>query len=165
MRVIIAALLCFAAQQPLSSDELLAMAWDGNSQHVYQQIFDSELSIEDRARLAEYAIIFDGHQAIDEMSELLQPDAAPALVIAALQRWRSCVQTTDRDKLFLLAEKLDSRTAFSALRTLAALAETATDYISLIELALARDVKLAQRIVSYLPKIADDDFVFRDFVT
>ncbi|MBC8370722.1 MAG: hypothetical protein H8E25_12060 [Planctomycetes bacterium] len=163
--MIIAALLCFAAQQPLSSDELLAMAWDGNSQHVYQQIFDSELSIEDRARLAEYAIIFDGHQAIDEMSELLQPDAAPALVIAALQRWRSCVQTTDRDKLFLLAEKLDSRTAFSALRTLAALAETATDYISLIELALARDVKLAQRIVSYLPKIADDDFVFRDFVT
>jgi hypothetical protein len=162
--MIAASILAFAAQQTLSVDELLSLPWEGNQQFIYQQVLDDSVNPEIRARLAEYAIVFDGHVAIDAFAELLSPETTPTLLHALLREWRSCVRAGDKELLLELAATTQPRTAYLALRNLAKLSETARDYIPLIELAVQRDIELAQRLLTYLPHIKDDG-TFRDYLT
>ena len=162
--MITAALLLFAAQQTPSVSEMLAMPWEGNEQFVYSQVLDAEVDSDVRAALAEYAIVFDGHFAIDAFRALIDAETTPSLLHSLLREWQCCVQAGDRALLLTIAEQTQTRTAFLALRNLVSLCETASDYIPLVDLAAERDAELAQRLLTYLPRL-DDDGSFRDYLS
>jgi hypothetical protein len=162
--MITAALLLFAAQQTPSVSEMLAMPWEGNERFVYSQVLDAEVDSDVRAALAEYAIVFDGHFAIDSFRALIDAETTPSLLHSLLREWQCCVQAGDRELLLTIAEQTQTRTAFLALRNLVSLCETASDYIPLVDLAAERDAELAQRLLTYLPRL-DDDGSFRDYLS
>ncbi len=123
--MITAALLLFAAQQTLSVSEMLAMPWEGNERFVYSQVLDAEVDSDVRAALAEYAIVFDVHFAIDSFRALIDAETTPSLLHSLLREWQCCVQAGDRELLLTIAEQTQTRTAFLALRNLVSLCETA----------------------------------------
>jgi hypothetical protein len=162
--MIAAAVLVFAAQQALSVDEVLAQSWEAHAQYVYSQVLDENMDGDRRARLAEYAIIFDGHAAISAFSELLTASTTPSLLHALLREWHCCVEAEDRELLITLATSTKPRTAFLALRNLVVLAESASDYIELIDIAARGDIQLATKLLNYLPQKKDDGS-FRDYLS
>jgi hypothetical protein len=162
--MITAALLLFAVQQTPSASEMLSMPWEGNERFIYGQVLDATVDSDVRASLAEYAIVFDGHLAIDAFRELIDVETTPSLLHSLLSEWQCCVQPDDRTLLLALAEQAPPRTAFLALRNLVSLCETAGDYIPLVDLAAQRDVYLAQRLLTYLPRL-DDSGSFRDYLS
>jgi hypothetical protein len=162
--MITAALLLFAAQQASTVSEMLAMPWEGNEGFVYGQVLDAAVDPDVRAALAEYAIVFDGHLAIEAFRELIDAETTPSLLHSLLREWQCCVQPGDRALLLTIAEQTQTRTAFLALRNLVSLCETAGDYIPLVDLAAQRDIELAQRLLTYLPRL-DDDGSFRDYLS
>jgi len=162
--MITAAFLLFAAQQDPSVSEMLAMPWKGNEHFVYGQVLDADVDSDVRAALAEYAIVFDGHFAIDAFRSLIDAETTPSLLHSLLREWQCCVQAGDRALLLTIAEQTQARTAFLALRNLVSLCETASDYIPLVDLAAERDAELAQRLLTFLPRL-DDDGSFRDYLS
>jgi len=114
--MITAALLLFAAQQTPSASEMLSMPWEGNERFIYGQVLDAAVDSDVRAALAEYAIVFDGHLAIDAFRELIDVETTPSLLHSLLSEWQCCVQPDDSTLLLALAEQAQPRTAFLALR-------------------------------------------------
>jgi hypothetical protein len=162
--MLIATFLAAFSQQPLAVEEILAQPWEGNQDFIYEQILDPNTDGDTRGRLASYAIIFDGHHAIDVLHDLLQPSTTPTLLHALLREWRSCVDERDVQLLTFIAENSPPRTAFLALRNLASLATTAADYIPLLDLAVQIDITIAERLLTYLPALPDDGS-FQDYLT
>ena len=162
--MITAALILFASQQAPAVSEMLAMPWEGNERFVYSQVLDATVDSDVRAALAEYAIVFDGHLAIEAFRELIDVETTPSLLHSLLREWKRCVQPSDRALLLTIAEQAQPRTAFLALRNLVYLCETAGDYIPLVDLAAQHDIELAQRLLTYLPH-SDDDGSFRDYLS
>ncbi len=161
--MIVATLLLCAPQQALSVNDILALPWEGNEQFVYSQVLDATVDSDRRAALAEYAVIFEGHSALEVFDELLVPETTPSLLHALLREWGGCIEPNDRQLLLSIAQQSHSRTAFLALRNLVLLCKTASDYIPLVDLAAQRDVALAQRFLTYLPRLPDDGS-FRDYL-